>query len=448
MCKYTRRNFLHLCCRGLFFLGLGNLVPGHLHLRAEASEVLPDGQHVPMDDLRSLAVKHLRHIVTADPTCSRTIMWQSDELQKDARIEYRRHGMEGAGWCRASYEYVTLAEQHFFIYTSHLERLEPETLYDYRIVAGDAASAWQSFRTAGYGPMRAIIVCDSQCGNDYGDWKRTIHAAASKCPQANFIADIGDLVDNGQSGWQWDGWYSGISDLLPRYLFVPVMGNHECYDLDWKNCLPEGYLHQFCSPVNGSQKFLGYYYSFNYGPAHFLVLNTQFHELDGIRPGLLKEQLSWMKEDLALDKHPWRIVFMHKDILSYNEYNPYTGKDGGLNDIAHDFMGSFEELGIDLVLTGHMHTYRNRGHIYGFQSSDHGPVYVLCGLSGNARYDVPLDPEFDKVSAPQPETDNYVLLDVSPAELHLRCCLPDGTTIDHMKLSKEVLSFPAHKGSL
>lgn len=416
---------------------MGSLIPAHMRPRAEASEVLPDGLHLPLDYLLPLPTENLRHIITRDPTGSRTIMWQSDQLQESVKIEYKKHGARGAAWIPVSYEYVSLSDGQFFIYTAHIEGLEPETQYDFRVVLDDAAGAWHTFETAGFGALQAIIVCDSQCGNDYGDWKKTIHAATNRHPKADFIADIGDITDNGQAHWQWKGWYSGISDLLPRYLFVPVMGNHECYDLNWKDCLPTGYLCQFSCPVNDSRKFLGYYYSFDYGPVHFLVLNNQFQELDALRPGLLEEQLAWMKEDLKGDRHPWRIVLMHKDILSYNEYNPYTGETGGLNDIAHDFMETFEALDIHLVLTGHMHTYRNRGHIRGFRSADSGPVYILCGLSGNAHYDVPLDPDFDKVSAPQPETDNYVLLDVTPNELRLRCYLPEGTLIDDMTIAKK-----------
>lgn len=436
MYNYTRRQFLRLCCRVLLLLGLDSMVPPGMRPRAEASEALSSGLHTPLDYFRFLPAQNLRRIITADPTNSATIMWQSEELRQEVRVEYRKAGDKKVAWASASHEMYGLSEKQIRICTAHLEKLEANTRYDYRLVSGDAASSWQSMKTAGYGSIEAIIVCDSQCGNDYGDWKATIHAAADRHPGADFIADLGDIVDIGQSDWHWREWYDGIDDLLPRYIFVPVMGNHECYDTQWKNSLPTGYLQQFSLPVNGSRKFLGYYYSFNYGPAHFLVLNTQFQELDDLRPGLLKEELSWMREDMAKSTRPWNIVLMHKDILSYNEYNPYTKGIGGLNDIAHDFMEIFDAMGIDLVLTGHMHTYRNRGHIYGFKPSDHGPVYVLCGLSGNAHYDVPLDPDFDRVSAPQPETDNYVTLDISPHALRLRCYLPDGTLLDDMSLAK------------
>ncbi|MBQ9616457.1 MAG: metallophosphoesterase, partial [Selenomonadaceae bacterium] len=100
------------------------------------------------------------------------------------------------------------------------------------------------------------------------------------------------------------------------------------------------------------------------------------------------------------------------------------------------FMGAFDALGIDLVLTGHLHTYRNRHHIFAGKPADHGPAYVLCGLAGDQRYPgIWIDPVFDKVTAPQPETDNYLTLDAASETLRLRCYLPDGTVIDDMTLS-------------
>lgn len=189
--------------------------------------------------------------------------------------------------------------------------------------------------------------------------------------------------------------------------FAPVMGNHECYGLDWKFALPRRYLASFAVPGNGSQNFPGYYYSFDYGPAHFIVLNTQFEELDGLKPGLLQEELLWLKHDAAASHKPWKIVLMHKDVIAYDEYQPGTGHTGGISDVGHDFMKSFDALGIDLVLTGHMHTYRNRGHIYDETPSDHGPTYLMFGPAGNERYTVPPDTTFDKVSLDQSDPGRY-----------------------------------------
>ncbi|WP_443873140.1 metallophosphoesterase family protein, partial [Mitsuokella multacida] len=246
---------------------------------------------------------------------------------------------------------------------------------------------------------------------------------------------------NGQSDWHWQSFFAallaGRAKAIP---FAPVMGNHECYGLDWKFALPRRYLASFAVPGNGSRDFPGYYYSFDYGPAHFIVLNTQFEELDGLKPGLWQEELLWLKHDAAASHKPWKIVLMHKDVIAYDEYQPGTGHTGGISDVGHDFMKSFDALGIDLVLTGHMHTYRNRGHIYDEMPSDHGPTYLMFGPAGNERYTVPPDTDFDKVSLDQSDPGryrNYMTLAVTPTKCIATCHLEDGTTVDRVVLTKD-----------
>ena len=127
---------------------------------------------------------------------------------------------------------------------------------------------------------------------------------------------------------------------------------------------------------------------------------------------------------------------MHKDVIAYHEgaYNPELG---GINEIGDAFMDIFDEFNIDLVLTAHEHSYRNRGHIRGRKPGDSGPYYVMCGLAGDQRYpNLWRDPVFDKVLAPQPETDNYIVLTCSAEELRLECYLPSGEKIDETILRK------------
>jgi len=411
---------------------------------AAPKEMLPDGMHYPREYQNLLEVENLRQIIGAHPESEYTIMWQMRAVGVDVRLEYRRVDREGASWVVPSYAKSQISDQDKYIYTAHLERLEPDCRYAYRLTQGESATSWRIFATAPYGGFRAIIVADSQCGENYAAWALTISRAVAKCPDANFIADLGDIVDNGQSDWHWSEWYGGAKDVLPDYLFVPVMGNHECYDLEWKNCLPKGYLTEFSLPPNGSRNFLGYYYDFNYGAVHFLVLNTEAEEIEPLKPGLMSEQLAWLRQSVSASNRPWQVVLMHRDILAYNEWNPYTKGYGGLNDIAHSFMPIFDELKIDLVLTGHMHTYRNRGHIFDFKPSDKGPVYILCGLSGNVRYDVPPDPNFDRVKSAEPDTDNFLLLEADPGKLNLRCYSLDDKLLDEMTLQKEKSHISRH----
>ncbi len=420
----SRRKFITLCGKLCIALGLSSYFPGI----ASAAQTA-DG-HPRLTD-----AAFFRQLVTTDPSHSRILMFQSDKLLKDLHLEYRKTGTPDSRFLPIAYQYLEQESMPQFIYHCELSALLPGSRYEFRILSGERATDWQPVIPVHEESFQMLIFCDSQCV-DYDVWKDVAEAACHRHPAAELSTVIGDFTDNGQSFYQWQGWFQGAERLLSSTIFAPVMGNHECYDLKWQMCLPEGYLAYFRHPANGSLRFNEYYYSFDYGPVHFIVLNNQFDELDGIRPGLLREQLAWLQRDAKKNRLPWKVVLMHKDVIHYEYPDPVKGP-CYINDIGEAFMGAFDALGIDLVLTGHLHTYRNRHHIFAGKPADRGPAYVLCGLAGDQRYPgIRIDPVFDKVTAPQPETDNYLTLDAASETLRLRCYLPDGTVIDDMTLRK------------
>lgn len=288
------------------------------------------------------------------------------------------------------------------------------------------------------GPLRMLVFTDSQCGTSYEAWADTIRAAFAQFGTPDAFTVIGDLVDNGASDWHWQSWYEAMAKYAADALFLPVMGNHECYGENWQNTLPEGYLARLPVPGNGRQEFQGYYYAYDCGPVHFLVLNTQWGELEHLRPGLIAAQRAFLYADAAKQKsqgrRPWQIVLMHKDVLAYDEVQP-DGTSGGFSEAGRTFMKDFETLGIDLVLTGHMHAYRNRGHIKNFQRSADGPVYIMCGRAGNEYYAVPKD-SFDLVAAPDDHETSYVTICCDERTLTLEAWTTSGTHLDRLTLRK------------
>lgn len=420
MQKMSRRTFLKLCTSALLALGLGRFVP-----TAAAGRT----------------IKYPRQIITADSTTSRTIMWQAEGARQQASFTLTSANGPSQNYIPETNTLVQDDTTTTF-YTVRLTGLMPATSYEGTIaMAAETISLPIDTPPAELTAFEALLIDDSQCGETYEPFAELLAKALARHPQAAFLADIGDLTDNGQSDWHWQSFFAallaGRAKAMP---FAPVMGNHECYGLDWKFALPRRYLASFAVPDNGSRTFPGYYYSFDYGAAHFIVLNTQFEELDGLKPGLLQEELLWLKHDAAGSHKPWKIVLMHKDVIAYDEYQPGTGHTGGISDVGHDFMKSFDALGIDLVLTGHMHTYRNRGHIYDEMPSDHGPTYLMFGPAGNERYTVPPDTDFDKVSLDQSDPGryrNYMTLAVTPTKCIATCHLEDGTTVDRVVLTKD-----------
>ena len=349
-------------------------------------------------------------------------MWRTEKPLLNSRVEFRLIGDATLFELRADFSIY----EDLHIYACRLENLKPESVYEFRVVSENRATDWKKLSTPGFGRFQMLIFCDSQCV-DYGVWKSVADMASKNFPDAELATVIGDITDNGQYAPGWRGWHVGAAQLLATRIFAPVMGNHECYDpINWLNCLPIGYINHFVTPSNGNRKFDRYFYSFDYGSVHFIVLNTQFDELEPLLPGLEDEQRYWLRRDSVNCNRPWQIVLMHKDVFDYmvNDFN----------DIGDRFMPLFDELGIDLVLTGHLHTYRNRGHIFEKKKADRGPVYIMCGLAGDQRYKEKISAEFDDVAATP--KDNYLVLNADAESLRLRCYSIDGNQIDDVMLNR------------
>ena len=380
--------------------------------------------HMPQDGYEPLtSVKFLRQIITKDSRSSRMIMWQSYE-EENFLVEWRLIGEETA--------HFSEVRRKDFIYSCALENLKPESLYNFRIVADKRATSWQNLRTAGDGAFQMLIFADSQCEH-YEVWQRTADTANETFPDAEIFTVIGDLVDNGEADYQWRAWHLASANLLAERIFAPVMGNHECYGVNWLNFLPTGYLNQFALPDNDSKKFGGYFYSFDYGAAHFFILNTQFDELDDLKPGLQAAQEYWFRRDAAQVNRPWKIVFMHKDIYNY-------ARDKFDDDIADKFLELFDELEIDLVFTGHLHTYRNRGKIFARKKSARGTIYILCGRSGDQKYVEPPS-KIDDVTFKNldKEPESFILLNVCADTINLLSRTVSGEVLDRFTIRKENL---------
>jgi len=405
----TRRKFLKMTLTGLISAILGRFS------LAGASAAAED-------------IYYPRQLITNHPATSRTIMWHS----KNVHRKFSVHVKDGAGT-----ETIHTAKCHFFeddgekifVYRANLDNLQPNTQYTYQIQQDEAITPWYPLVTSGNNSIKTLIFPDSQCSDGYVTWRKVATQAVNAHPATNFFINMGDLVDNGEAGYQWRQWFEAIASFMPAKVFIPLMGNHETYDLNWKCRLPKAYLNYFAVPDNGSSAFGQYYYSFDYGPLHFIALNTQFEEIDPIQPGLVAEQLAWLKRDVQASSQPWKVVLMHKDIINYDNLDNNEPL-ADIDIVGKTFMPAFDELKIDLVFTAHQHTYRRHDHIYNFAPADHGPVYIDTGVAGNCRFDVPRTQRFDKIMLPQPETDNYLVLEGNMSSLTVKCFLPDGTLMD------------------
>lgn len=397
------------------------------------------GAAIHYDLLDEVEARNIRQVMTADPAHSRVIMWQSDYAVKEPVLEYRMEGKENGETVPVQAEKFTDGGKNTWIYRARISGLEPGQTYGYRIRDGKKATAWMSLKAFAGNTFKALVFPDSQSA-DYSAWKATAQPAWQRNQDAQFFVNMGDQVDNGQDASQWNAWFDVVEPMAEKIPMATTVGNHETYDLNWKVRRPEAYMKLFNLPQNGYAQYPNRFYSFTVGDVHFVVLDTVFSEMKDLEPNLEQDEIQWFRKDMEQNRQKWNIVVMHKDPLRY-AFNPATGRTGrdeGIEQEGKVWMPLFDEYGIDLVLSAHLHTYRNRGHIRDFRHNPDGPLYILTGVAGDVRYPgLWKQHPLDEYVAPQLETDNYLVMTKTDDELQLQAFLPDGTLLDTATMEKK-----------
>ena len=172
----------------------------------------------------SVDASNIRQVITADSTTSRTFMWQSDYAEDDPVVEFRKTGDDDTIMALpASSDAFSDDGVTTYIHSATVTDLTPGTAYEYRVGYGDKRSAWTPFHTAEGSSFKALIFPDSQ-SSDYSGWASLAQAAWQNNQDAQFFVNMGDLVDNGQSHYQWNAWFDAVGPMISRIPVVPIMG--------------------------------------------------------------------------------------------------------------------------------------------------------------------------------------------------------------------------------
>lgn len=382
----------------------------------------------------SAAPDHITLTWSGDVRTTQTITWRSPDGAATGSVEVKE-GNGQAGWqgSRLVAAEASLLAGQWPLYSATLSGLKPGTRYQYRVGSGDSWSETLTFVTAPAGeqPFRFLVFGDSQSYR-YSVWGQTLHNAYQAQPDAAFFLNVGDLVDNGQSLNEWEGWFSGARGVVDAIPVVPVVGNHETYTPERTFSMPVFFTAQLKVPQNGPEGLKGQVYSFDYGNVHFVVLDTQWGEERAFVPDMLEWQKAWLAKDLAATHKRWKVVAMHRPFY----HNRAKDGDGHLRAA---FAPLFDQYQVDLVLTGHDHVYARTQPLAGGEAvvpPQHGTVYMATGRSGTKSYPNQVAKEWNVVFHNPVERPMYLTVEVTAGALHVRAYEDNGRLLDDWSLVK------------
>ncbi|KAM7462089.1 hypothetical protein LguiA_030210 [Lonicera macranthoides] len=173
---------------------------------------------------------------------------------------------------------------------------------------------------------------------------------------------------------RWDGWGRFMEPLTSRIPMMVIEGNHEI-EPQADGITFKSYLTRFAVPLNESGSNSNFYYSFDAGGVHFIMLGAY---VDYNHTGA---QYAWLKEDLSkMDRSvtPWLVAAWHPPW-----YNSYSSHYQEFECMRLEMEALLYQYGVDIVFSGHVHAYERMNRVYNYTLDDCGPVYITIGDGGN-----------------------------------------------------------------
>ena len=321
-------------------------------------------------------------------TRSATVVWivQSDEL-----ILHPPGGVEGRYSPSFRVERTTLAS------------LQAGSKYDFELPSFPGVKG--SFHTAAApaAPYSFLVYGDTRTRHDV---HRKVVQAILKDGVPDFAIQSGDLVENGEDSSLWPIYFDAERDLLRQLAFFPVLGNHE------RN------THEFAEFFQATMP----YYSFNWGNAHIMVLNSDIANSALNKPArdaFWTEQTKWLENELQTSQNAeYRIVVAH-----HPPFSAVSTRQGS-NPEMRALVPLFEKYHVSIAFFGHDHNYQ--------RNLQNGIHYVISGGGGAPLYDV--DKPDPATSQKAISIENFVKVTVDGKVMKVQAKAVDGKILDEFEV--------------
>jgi hypothetical protein len=270
-----------------------------------------------------------------------------------------------------------------------LDGLLPDTRYYYSVgtasetLAGGADYSFTTAPTPGTAkPTRIWVIGDAGTANINQYAVRDAYYEYTGSRGTDLWLMLGDnAVRSGTDAEYQRGVFEAYTTMLRSSVLWPTFGNHDAESADSKT--ESGvYYDIFSLPRNGEAGGIASgteaYYSFDYGNIHFICLDTSESSRAADGP-----MANWLRRDLQATTADWVIAFWHHP--PYTKGSHDSDKENALRRIRENLVPILEDAGVDLVLSGHSHSYERSYLIdrHYADSSTFGPGMLVDGGSGS-----------------------------------------------------------------
>jgi hypothetical protein len=287
-----------------------------------------------------------------------------------------------------------------------IDGLQEDTAYSYRVGLEGAWSDTHSFTTHDFeGDYDFLFFGDPQIGSsgdtqeDGAGWRNTLDVALAANPDAELLVSGGDQVEDANAEDQWDAFLA--PEQLRQYPWVATIGNH---DVGGK-----AYEQHFWTPnTDRSDPFYrgdktsesGGDYWYIYKDVLFIDLNSNAYA-----EGADEAHVGYVSDVVKAHggEAKYTVLVYHHSIYSPADH----ANDPDNQQRRQDFPTAFSNLGVDLVLQGHDHSYSRSYVIKNGEKANPdeqpgapevaagpgGVIYVTANSSSGSKYYDLTDPD-------------------------------------------------------
>ena len=337
-----------------------------------SSDISFDLQLTASTTAQAPAITRGPYLQLGTPT-SIVVRWRTD-IATDSRVRFG----SAPGSLSSLADNPTVTTEHQVAVTG----LTPDTQYYYSVgstattLAGDDNTHFfVTYPPAGAAaPTRVWVLGDSGTADANAQAVRNAYVTATGSRHTDLWLMLGDnAYDSGTDSEYQNAVFNMYPTMLRKSVLLSTRGNHEAD--------ANAYYNIFTLPANAEAGGLASgseaYYSFDFGNVHFICLDAFGSDRSANSP-----QANWLRNDLAATTRDWIVAFWHHPPYSKGSHN--SDSEIELVQMRENMVPILEDGGVDLVLSGHSHSYERSFLIDGHYSvsSTFSSSHVVDGGSG------------------------------------------------------------------